>query len=223
MLLARGLLTVTAIFGFAFCGLVTSTSAQQSLPATTVQLPTFSQFTITTTVSVPDRGGAFLGGLNSGASNSSRLGNGPLQTRSLSSTRAATGVSVSATVIDHEEIDRAILAEAASKQAPMDSTAMKAAAISKAVAVESRPTSRSTPYSSDTLPGSVAAIRQRNASAADLEVAEVAGYLAKARQAEAENKPGVAKIFYQMVARRDQGEMKRVADGRLAVLGQVAR
>lgn len=218
MLLARGFLTVTAIFAFAFCGLVTSISAQQSLPATTVQLPTFSQFTITTTVSVPDRGGAFLGGLNSGASNSSRLGNGPLQNRSLSSTRAATGVSVSATVIDHEEIDRAILAEAASKRGAVDTTAVRAAAISKAVEVASRPTSQRAASSRNALPGSVAAIRQQNASTADLEAAEVAGYLAKGRQAEAEHKPAVAKIFYQMVARRDNGPMKKEATERLASL-----
>ena len=36
--------------------------AQQ--PATAVQLPTFSMFTASTTVSVPDRGNVLLGGIN---------------------------------------------------------------------------------------------------------------------------------------------------------------
>jgi hypothetical protein len=41
--------------------------AQQALPATTVQLPTFSQFTVQTTVSVPDGGTMPLGGIGGGS------------------------------------------------------------------------------------------------------------------------------------------------------------
>lgn len=218
MSFVRSFTAPAVIFGEVCLALIPSAAAQQPLPATTVQLPTFSQFTITTTVSVPDRGGAYLGGLNSGASNSSRLGPGPIHNRSLSSSRTASGISVSATIIDHDELDRAILAEAASKRGAVDTTAVRAAAISKAVEVASRPTSQRAASSRNALPGSVAAIRQQNASTADLEAAEVAGYLAKGRQAEAEHKPAVAKVFYQMVARRDNGPMKKEATERLASL-----
>src|SRR5205809_4718533 len=100
--------TFMALAGLFFA--MSAAVAQQPLPATTVQLPSYSLFTVQTSVSVPDRGGAYLGGVNSGASNSSRLGIGPLSNRGMSSSRAASGVSVSATIIDHEEIDRALLA-----------------------------------------------------------------------------------------------------------------
>src|SRR4051812_20787869 len=94
-------------------------------PATTVQLPSFSVFTVQTSVSVPDRGAAYLGGLNSGASSSSRFGNGPLSNRGLGTSRTASGVSVSATIIDHDEIDRALLVEAAAKRRPDDTATTK--------------------------------------------------------------------------------------------------
>jgi hypothetical protein len=139
----------------------------------------------------------------------------------LSSTRGASGVSVSATVIDNQEIDRAVLAQAAAARGTVDPAAAKmdakAAAIAKAVAVRA-PASASSDRGSAALAGSVVAIRSENAAAADLQSAELAGYMAKARQAEADNKPGVAKVFYQMVARRDQGPMKQQAMERLAVL-----
>ena len=43
-------------------------------------------------------------------------------------------------------------------------------------------------------------------------------YFAKAQTAEAEQKLGVAKVYYQMVARRANGELKSLAEARLAVL-----
>src|SRR6478672_5785968 len=137
-----------------FCLGISAAVAQQPLPATTVQLPSVGVFTVQTTVSVPDGGGAYLGGLNSGASNSSRFGIGPLSNRGLSSSRGASGLSVSATIIDNEEIDRALLAEAAAKRGAVDPTAkktdLKAAAIAKAVVVRS-PASRSTDSGSTAL------------------------------------------------------------------------
>src|SRR3954451_10129685 len=70
---------------------------------TTVQLPTFSVFTVQTTVSVPDSGGAYLGGSGRGADSS--VSRSPLRNRALGSSRVASGVSVGATIIDHDEID----------------------------------------------------------------------------------------------------------------------
>src|SRR5262245_35901674 len=46
---------------------------------TTVQLPTFSFFTVQTVVSVPDGGGMSLGGINRAADGSVTRGFGPLQ------------------------------------------------------------------------------------------------------------------------------------------------
>ena len=47
---------------------------QQQLPATTVQLPSFSIFSVNTTVSVPDSGGMYLGGVNRARDSSTTRG-----------------------------------------------------------------------------------------------------------------------------------------------------
>jgi hypothetical protein len=203
--------------------------AQQPLanqPATSVQLPTFSQFSINTTVSVPDRGSISLGGNDSGVDRT--ISRGPIGNRSLSSSRAASGVSVSATIIDHAELDRAVLAEAGARRGKADDAAVaKAAALSSSVArgepagTSGRASGGATAGGSGALPGSVAAIRQEQQTAADLQSAELASYLDKGRQAEAEGKATVARIFYQMVARRDQGQLKQQALARLAAMTPV--
>jgi hypothetical protein len=174
---------------------------------TTVQLPTFSFFTVQTTVSVPDGGGAYLGGINRGADGSTTRGFGPLRNRGLGSTRSASGMSVHATIIDHHEIDEALLAEAAAKRGTniADATTLKAATISRNVG-------RTEPADS------VARLREQNAAAAAEKAKEAAEFLAKGEQAEAEGKPGVATIYYQMVIRRDGGSLRQQAQVRLAVL-----
>src|SRR5262249_21206824 len=130
--------------------------------------------------------------------------------RGIGSSRAASGVSVGATIIDREEMDRAILAEAAAKRGvPIDSSVLKSAALSKSVARDG----------SVSAADSLAAIRERNTAKAEAKVSELAGLMAKAKQAEADGKPGVAKIYYQMVARGDRGQLKQQAEARLAALG----
>jgi len=189
---------------------------------TTVQLPTFSFFTVQTTVSVPDGGGAYLGGIGRGSSGSTMRGIGPLKNRAIGSARAASGVSVSATIIDREEIDRAHLATAAANRIQAaDPTAAKAAALTSAVGKSpAAPVARADADNSAHLPDSVAAIRERNATASSIEANELASYFARARQAESDGKVAVAKVFYQMVARRDRGELKYEAEKRLASLGK---
>lgn len=184
-------------------------------PATTVQLPTFSVFTVQTTVSVPDGGGSYLGGLSQGASGSNSRGFGPLRNRASGSSRAASGVSVSATIIDHEEIDRAILAAAAARRGEaVDTSVSKASDLSKSIARSD---------SGSALPDSLAAIRERNKAAADEKAKELADQFAKARQAEADGKTAVAKVYYQMVARKGAGQLKQQAEERLAALTRVSR
>src|SRR4051812_42621810 len=163
-----------------------------ALPATTVQLPTFSVFTVQTTVSVPDGGGISLGGIDRGVDSTVDRNSGLTRNRGLGSSRAASGVSVSATIIDREEMDRAVLAEAAAKRGvPIDSSVLKSTALSKSVSRDG----------SSAAADSLAAIRERNAAKVEAKTSELAGYLAKAQQAEADGKPGIAKIYYQMVAR----------------------
>lgn len=195
-------------------------TAQQPVPgaATTVQLPTFSFFTVQTTVSVPDSGRMSLGGITRGRDGSVARGFGPFQNRAFGSDRGASGATVHASIIDFEEIDRLLLAAAARRSgAPLDPAMGKAADLTKHIERAAGVAEHSLP-----LPGSVAAIRAQNAAAAEARANEVVNLLAKAQQAEADGKPAVAKIFYQMVIRRDTGQLKQQAQARLSALAKPA-
>jgi hypothetical protein len=79
--------------------------------ATSVQLPTFSFFTISTTVLIPDSGGTFLGGVNSGAGVGRQNGApGLAGSRAGGSGLNAGGISVGAQIHDLREMDRQLLA-----------------------------------------------------------------------------------------------------------------
>jgi hypothetical protein len=84
-----------------------------SATAQVVQLPTFHQFSTNSSVLVPDRGAAYLGGVDSAAYGSSQRG--PFN-RSIGGAVGRSGLSVHATIIDHTELDRAVLAEAAARR-----------------------------------------------------------------------------------------------------------
>jgi hypothetical protein len=201
-----------------FCCSATIVCAQAP---TTVQLPTFQVFSVNTTVSVPDGGGALLGGIKRAADSSTTRGRGPLLgNRGIASTRSASNMSVHATIIDHQELDAAVLAEAAARRGSLSlndkqelATQQKANYISRNLARVEQPVIEAKPAAP-----SVEEIRRRNELAAANRDAEAAAYFAKAQAAEAEQKPGVAKIYYQMVARRPAGDLRSQAETRLAAL-----
>jgi hypothetical protein len=180
---------------------------------TTVQLPTFSFFTVQTTVSVPDSGGMSLGGINRGGNG--RVTLGPPKNRAIGSTSGASGIGLSAEIISNHELDEKVLAEAAARRgAAADPVAAKAAALSRNTAGQA---------SGGPAIQSLAAIREQNALAAAQQTREVAEYLAKAQQAEAEGKPGVAKIYYQIVLRKGAGVLQQQAQARLAAMNVAQR
>jgi hypothetical protein len=129
----------------------------------TVQLPTFQVFSVATTVVVPDRGSAYLGGVNraaygsttSGVPGLSRIpGVGRLFTnRGIGSEVSSSGAHVAATIMDFEEMDRAILGEAAARRAVSSAAAVdpaverKAAFISRNIAKNDRSKMKSIPPS----------------------------------------------------------------------------
>jgi hypothetical protein len=82
--------------------------------ATTVQLPTFSFFSISTTVMVPDSGTGFIGGV--GRAGSSSRSNG-LGSRSSASGIDAGGISIGVQIHDLKEMDRALLADKRARDA----------------------------------------------------------------------------------------------------------
>jgi hypothetical protein len=75
-----------------------------------VQLPTYSSFSVSTTVSVPDRGGMWLGGGGGGTYGGLRLAPGMRSARVAG--RRAAGLGVSAWVHDFSALDRARLSSA---------------------------------------------------------------------------------------------------------------
>ncbi len=94
-------------------------SALPSAYGQVVQLPTLNTFSMDTSVMVPDRGTMSLGGNGYGAYGSSQRGPLPIGPN-YGSTRSAAGVSVSATIIDLNELDRLIRSQANSSQAAVD-------------------------------------------------------------------------------------------------------
>jgi len=73
-----------------------------------VLLPTQNRFQYRGSVLVPDGGSVYLGGNRTYASGSSRRGFRPFGS-SFGSTIGSSGMSISATIIDHQEIDRQLL------------------------------------------------------------------------------------------------------------------
>src|SRR5262245_34582711 len=74
-----------------------------SLYAQTVQLPTFQSFAVSTTVVVPDSGGAYLGGVSRASSGGSQFG--PWGPRAFGGQQQAGGVGVSVQIHDMRTLD----------------------------------------------------------------------------------------------------------------------
>ncbi|MGE0607881.1 MAG: hypothetical protein AB7O62_12375 [Pirellulales bacterium] len=191
---------------------VANAAAGQSLPAS-VQLPTLQVFTVDTTVSVPDRGGMWLGGIGRRREGRNEFGPRPFASRpGLGVETGASGVFVSATIIDFDELDRQVLARARQESLPLAASLAEQEQhrLQQAFvrAADDRPAG----------PASVAEIRQRQANQQDATRREGEDLLERALVAEEEGKSGTAKIYYQMAARRLTGEVRKEALRRLAEL-----
>ena len=150
-----------------------------------VQLPTFHFFSVSTTVSVPDGGDAFLGGI--GLNSSGRVERGipglpsrPFTNIATGSSTGAAMASVHAEIQDLEAMDRAVLATAASLGADGSLTVNDSK-------LNNHPTSG--PLES------VATIRAQNAAEDDAHEKAAADDLAQARQLIAKGQTSVAKVF----------------------------
>lgn len=181
-----------------------------NLNGTTVQLPTFSQFSTGTTVNVPDGGGVNMGGINRGAMGQDRAGMplGP-KNQAIGANRGAAGMQVRAQIHDMKELEEAVLA--AGEAAGAGRGGVEADAERQALAAAAR-------SSAGQAAPSVAALRQQ----AELERAgqgnEFEALWAKAQDAEAQGKLAVARVHYQVIARRGPSELKEKATARLAAL-----
>jgi hypothetical protein len=96
--------------GFALIVLLAATPAAWGQ---VVQLPSMHNFSVSTSVLVPDRGSAYLGGVGRAHHSRTTSGWSPLgRNTSRAGSVAGTGVMVHATIIDHAELDALVLEEA---------------------------------------------------------------------------------------------------------------
>ena len=109
---ARLLITISVL---ALFSAICSSALAQNAPAGAVQLPTFGYSTAPTTVSVPDRGGVYMGGIK--RSSSGRIESGapllPFKNRSIGNQTSASSFSVHAFIHDFDAMDEAALSAGA--------------------------------------------------------------------------------------------------------------
>jgi hypothetical protein len=185
----------------------------------TLQLPSYSFFAVSTTVLVPDRGSATIGGSGGASWGRSQFGGIGLLPgqRANGVNRHAGGVNVSATVHDVSALDDALLQNAASRRAqqwasnpgPDAGTAPK----------EATPASPADRGAAD----SIAEIQRQRAGREQAQQDEAQGLLERGQRAETEGKPGVARLYYQMAARRASGELREQALTSAAALGPASK
>lgn len=176
--------------------------------ATTVQLPTFNFFTVTTTVSVPDRGGTSLGGINRSSTGRNEFGAplSPLNNRSIGSQQSASNMSVHVTIHNLDELDQDILARAQYVNTPPAELEKIKRLAAAGESTAGQPVA------------SLDAIRAQVASEKRAEQRLALSSFEKGLEAEGKGKYSVAKIYYRMAARRAQGELKSLVEQRLSVV-----
>ncbi len=192
-----------APFGIAVFALMAGWS---SAAGQTIQLPTFNSFSVDTTVVVPDSGGAVIGGTRRASSGASRFNGIPRQ-QAIGLQRQASTLSVTAKVHDPQAADKALLAEAraghANQAAPAGNEARAA---------------ELTLTSGDAGLKSVAQLRREHAAALAATDRETLELVAKARQAIADGKDSLARVYYRTAAREASGRLKQQIDRELARL-----
>lgn len=232
----RRLLAGVAGGGLAWA-LVATAHAQQQ--ATAVQLPTYSFFGLNTTVSVPDQGAAYLGGIKRAASGRNELGvpmigklpffGRPFTNRSIGLERSAMNMHVTATIHDFEAMEEALLGQApASYASAAQQRALSTPAAMLGHMVLPRDPRQGQswrihlpepvlPSGAAPAPGLATAL-PRPAALPSGHLYDAQGYFERGQAAEANGKAAVARIYYQMAARQATGELKEQILSRLAAL-----
>jgi hypothetical protein len=175
--------------------------AAEAAAQTVVQLPTFSNFSVSTSVLVPDSGGAYLGGVSRAAAGRYVLRNPfcPLAD-AFGIDRSAGGAQVTATIHDLPGADRLLLA-GSDPASPED---QKIARSKESSAAQPAP--------------SVAEARRRRAAEEARQAEHFLAMFEKARSAEEEGKGSVARIYYRIVAQQGPSHLKSQAVARLAAI-----
>jgi hypothetical protein len=194
-----------------------------------VQLPTFSYFTVNTTVSVPDRGSAYLGGVDGAASGRYEFGVPMLPFRPFRNTAiggqwSASNVHVTATIHDFAAMDEYLLG-----QPTPFSQSLTAAYFPSVAGLADVPPPRNPTRGNSWEPAlpdrsgvlatmSVAEARADRLRQRETRAAEAEDFFRRGQQAEAAGNSGAAKVYYQMAARRATGDLESQVLARLKAI-----
>lgn len=200
-------------------------------PATAVQLPTFSFFSAGTTVSVPDRGSVYLGGVKRAATGRNEFGVPLLPFRPFRNTAigrevSASNLHVTATIHDFEAMDEFLLSQPTGFSQSLWARPPRDVAAALGKTLQPRDPTYGAAWNPSIVADSagrpainVAEARARRLRQQDVRAGEAVSFFQRGRKAEAAGKAGVAKIYYQMAARRASGQLKEQVAARLEALG----
>lgn len=216
-------------------GAASPADAQQN--AVAVQLPTFSFFSVRTTVVVPDRGGAYLGSIGRASSGSSVFGTPLMRNGAIGLQRSHAGLTVHATIHDFEAMDAQLLGQKAGAASghgaqgatpdaippllrrrigvPVDGTVLHPAEDGRPPQPDAQ---RFQPPADDPSRSSLADLRRTQQQAA-AEDADAAAYFQRGQRAADAGNLGAARVYFQMAARRATGPLRQAALEQLAGLG----
>jgi hypothetical protein len=191
-------------------------ASAQAVAQAEIVVPTISTFTVGTTVSVPDRGGAYLGGVRRASDFRTetfpRLGHG------FSSSRSASDATVHVWIHDFQEMEEALAkgTEYASRPAPTGFAARmlqyapnrseRRVEVSQTKAVQDEPTTTTKVSRDDEMRAA------KTEHAADM--------LKRGQDAEARGKLNVAKLYYKSVVSLGSTPSARSAQERLTSLDE---
>jgi hypothetical protein len=194
--------------------------------AQTVQLPTFTTTGVGTTVIVPDGGAAFLGGISRAADGRSEFGVPGLafpgfQSRGIGQERGASSFWATVTIHDFDAMDQALLNTPSPDGVARAYPGMSPAAFAGRT-VQRNPAVLAGNWRVEPDPpppvSDVAVEQASRAARQATRVEEADSFFDRGQQAEADGKPSVAKIYYQMAARRATGDLKQQVQARLDVV-----
>jgi len=194
--------------------------------AQVVMLPTQRIFSTSGSVLVPDRGMTHLGSVRWAREGSTTRGVPGLaqlpgvgrlfRNQAFSREMGISGAAVTATIIDLHELDQQVLGQVQVRLPSPEEQELsrKADFLTRNLARRSA-TSVSTKPLPSVKPAGVMEIRRQNQAAALQRQQEATEFLLKARQLDRDGKTGVARIYYQMAARRSTGVQQQVILDRL--------
>jgi hypothetical protein len=224
--------------GIAVCVVALWTCETHAQPqSTAVQLPTFSMFTTSTTVSVPDRGNVLLGGINRAATGRNEFstpilgklpyGNRLFKNVGIGSEHSASQMRVTAFIHDFDAMEEALMSQPTTgalgsyqPQYRSQAAALAHTLLPRGDAGLAGTWQPSPPDPAEQPAMTLADAQARRLAKEQTRANEAVDFYQRGERAEAEGKVGVAKIYYQMAARRAEGPLADRVAAKLDAIGR---